>query len=411
MTNQDKAVLRQLGQEYMEAASLPVHNEKVKLWKALNHNEMQRPMVVIDQLPWHELNGEGELTCRVEDPFWRKLEYGLRQELYKWNHFPVDMVLDPCIVIPKAVTGNNYGLKIAEDRLAMDAQNDIVSHHYENQIQTEEDIQKIQDMQIVHDEKQSEHWLEEAKDVFDGIAPVRQSGGIEFHLGIWDHLAMLMGVEDIYLDLIDRPEFVHAYLERKTEATIEGIKQANQLGAHNDNSMICHCSYIFTDSLLPQPGSGKGPVSQNSWAFGMAQLFTSVSPATTKEFEIPYISRMAEHFGMMYYGCCDRLDDRLELVKAIPNVRKISCSPWSNRDAFCENIGRDYIVSNKPSPAFIAVESLDLEVVRKDLEHTVRAARSNNANLELILKDISTVRYQPERLTQWAQLAMEIVQQ
>ena len=30
-------------------------------------------------------------------------------------------------------------------------------------------------------------------------------------------------------------------------------------------------------------------------------------------------------------------------------------------------------------------------------------------NLELLLKDISTVRYQPERITRWAEIAMSIV--
>lgn len=141
----------------------------------------------------------------------------------------------------------------------------------------------------------------------------------------------------------------------------------------------------------------------------MAQLFSSVSPAFTEEFEIPYIIRMAEPFGMIYYGCCDRLDDRMDLVKKIPHVRKISCSPWSDRKAFAEKIGPEIIMSNKPSPAFLATDSLDEDAVRKDLRRTVALARENKVNLELILKDISTVRHHPERLTRWAEIAMEEV--
>jgi hypothetical protein len=162
--------------------------------------------------------------------------------------------------------------------------------------------------------------------------------------------------------------------------------------------------------LLPDNGQGKGPVSKNCWAFGLAQLFTSVSPKVTEEFELPYISRMAEFFGMLYYGCCDRLDDRLDIVKKIPNVMKVSCSPWSNRKKFAENIGNDLIMSNKPTPAFIAADSVDWEEVKKDLRWTVELAKANNVNLEIILKDISTVRFEPERLTRWADIAMEIVQ-
>jgi len=199
-------------------------------------------------------------------------------------------------------------------------------------------------------------------------------------------------------------------MERITEATISGIKQANELKVHNDIANTCHCSYVYTDELLPDFGAGKGPVSYNCWAFGMAQLFTSVSPKVTEEFEIPYISRMAEYFGMIYYGCCDRLDDRLDLIKKIPNLKKVSCSPWSDRKRFAEQIGNDLIMSAKPSPAFIADNSPDWDTIRKDLQLTVDLAKANNVNLEIILKDISTVRFQPERLVKWAEIAMEVVQ-
>ena len=128
-----------------------------------------------------------------------------------------------------------------------------------------------------------------------------------------------------------------------------------------------------------------------------------------EEFELPYITKMAEHFGSIYYGCCDRLDDRLDMVKKIPNVRKVSCSPWSKRENFAENIGTELIMSNKPTPALIAETSVDWDAVRDDLKRTVDLARANNVNLEMILKDISTVANHPDRLTRWAEIAMQVV--
>ena len=199
-------------------------------------------------------------------------------------------------------------------------------------------------------------------------------------------------------------------MEKFTHSVLNGIEEANKLGIVNDNTNICHCSYIYTDELLPDFGQSKGPHSENCWAFGLAQLFSSVSPAITEEFELPYVTRMAEKFGMIYYGCCDRLDDRLDIVKRIPHVKKISCSPWSHREAFAEKIGPSIIMSNKPTPALVATDSLDEEEIRKDIRRTVDAAKRNHVNLELILKDISTVRYQPQRLTRWAEIAMEEVQ-
>ena len=36
------------------------------------------------------------------------------------------------------------------------------------------------------------------------------------------------------------------------------------------------------------------------------------------------------------------------------------------------------------------------------------ACRRNNCPLEYILKDVSTVRYEPQRLFDWAKIAMEV---
>ena len=101
MNIMERDILRRLVTEYMEAASLPVQREKIRLWKALNRSRMERPMITIDQLPWNELACE-ELTLQIGDPYWRGVENNLRQTLYKWRHFRVDMVLDPFISIPKA---------------------------------------------------------------------------------------------------------------------------------------------------------------------------------------------------------------------------------------------------------------------------------------------------------------------
>lgn len=411
LTKKEQDILRELGKRYMEHASLPLQREKMNLWKALNRCEMQRPMVVIDQVPWNELEAGEWLRPVVQDPYWRGVETQLRRTVYQWENFPADMVLEPYIVVPANLYTKEYGIDLEVERRVLHENETASSQHYSAVIKHEEDIPKIKDIEIVYDREDSLLKLEQAAVLFDGIAPVKLQHGLQFHLGVWDHLAMCLGgVEGIYFDFIERPEFLHAAMRRITDATLAGIAEANRLGIHNDIVNTCHCSYTYTDELLPDFGAGKGPYSKNSWAFGLAQLFTSVSPAMFEEFEIPYITEMAEQFGMVYYGCCDRLDDRLDMVKTIPNVKKVSCSPWSNRENFAENIGKGLVMSNKPTPALLAGETFDEEAVREDLLRTCRCARKNGVNLELILKDISTVRFDPSRLNRWSQVAIEIVE-
>lgn len=403
------STLQELARTYMEIALLPVQEEKINLWKALNGFSMQRPMVVIDQLPWNELQEEGELSCVCTDPYWYNVELELRKTIYKWNHFPVDMVVEPFITIPKVFSSSGYGITIDSDKIEFSSGDTAPSRHFNRLIHTMDDVQAIKDMVVSIDERASLLYFQEADSIFNGIAPLIPSHGIGFHLGIWDSLAQYIGMEDVYYELYDNPDLIHACLNRLTESVLAGVRQVNRTGFFNDIANTCHCSYIYNKDLLPGPNQGQGPHTKNGWAFGMAQLFTSVSRETFEEFEMPYIMRMAREFGNIYYGCCEREDDKLEMVRKIPNIRKVSCSPWSDRQQFSEKIGDNLIMSNKPTPAFIAVESVDWQEVRRDLEYTVKLAKKYHVNLEIILKDISTVRLNPDRLTQWADIAMDVV--
>ena len=119
------------------------------------------------------------------------------------------------------------------------------------------------------------------------------------------------------------------------------------------------------------------------------------------------MSRIFEKFGAIYYGCCERLDDRLDIVSKMPNIRKISCSPWSDRERFAANLPKHIIMSNKPNPALLADSIWDEDAVRKDIRRTIQAARENHVPLEMILKDVSTVCNQPFRVKRWGKIALE----
>ena len=93
----------------------------------------------------------------------------------------------------------------------------------------------------------------------------------------------------------------------------------------------------------------------------------------------------------------------------MPNIHKISCSPWSDRENFAARLPKKYIMSNKPNPALVGTDTIDYDEIRRDLRRTIDAARQNGVCLELILKDISTVHYQPQRLWEWSRIALEEV--
>ena len=50
----------------------------------------------------------------------RNIENGLRKLIYKYKHFPADMVLTPYITFPAAIENSGYGLHVTEETLKID---------------------------------------------------------------------------------------------------------------------------------------------------------------------------------------------------------------------------------------------------------------------------------------------------
>ena len=398
----DREILRELATKYMSYALSDKNNEKRELWRALNNMNMQKPMITIDQMPWEELDVDGSLVLKVEDPYFRKVEWNLRTELYKWEHLPADMVLNPYIILPRPISNTGFGIS------TINSDNDIhaKSHLFEDQLQEMEDIEKIKIPELKLNPEREAEILAVAHEIFDGIAPLKWSG-LMVHSGLWDQITFWKGVENCYLDLLDRPELIHAILDRYTNAHHAFIKQINELGVYDTVSNICHCSYTFSDRLPSADYNPDHTTTQDGWTCSMAQLFSSVSPQINEEFEIPYMSKLFDCYGSIYYGCCERLDDRLDIIDRMPNIRKISCSPWSDREHFAATLPKKYIMSNKPNPSFLASNSFDEDIVRKDIRRTIKAAKDHGLCLELLLKDISTVKNDPQRLWRWSEIALE----
>ncbi|MGC9523627.1 MAG: hypothetical protein ACP5HG_17355, partial [Anaerolineae bacterium] len=398
-----------LAHQVAEIAALPVQQETIHLWKALNDLHPVRPMVLIDQIPWHEMDVDGELALRTEDAFCRTIETRLRRTLYLWRHMRVDMVVEPFVDIPKAIHGAHLGIRPIEDRAVLDPDNDVVGHYYIDQLRTENDLEKIQMPSVWHDEAATAEAEAKAREIFDGILEVRMQG-LHPSFAVWDRLVEWHGVENALVDLVDRPDFIHAMMARITTGYLSMLDQLEEQGLLGYPQSLIHCTGAYTDEL-PAPGYDPDHVrAKDLWTCGMAQIFVSVSAKMHQVFELDYARRWYERFGLVYYGCCEPLDDKIHIVRQIPNLRKISMSPWVDVEKGAERIGSDFVFSRKPSPALVAGDTLNEDAIRKDLEEARDACARHGCPLEFILKDISTVRYEPQRLWQWAEIAMEVAQ-
>ena len=407
----DREILYGLAAKVAEIAALPVQKEKINLWTANNDLQtVSRPPVYIDQLPWHEINRTDEMKLLCEDPFLRTVEQNLRAILYRWNHFRCDMVVRPFFELPKSVKGLDYGIKIVDDTLATDEENDIVSHKYIDQLSTSEEVQALKEDIIEADAALDASRKTMLEDIFGNVLPVRLSG-VEIHSGVWDRIAQMRSVTNTLWDLAENPELIEETVNKLVWLTMRTIDQCEELGLLDPMLSYIHCTGAFTKDLKVENGfedpSYKAKAS-DCWSLGMAQMFTTVSPAMHEEFEIDLVKPLYERFGLMYYGCCEPLHNRIHLVRKIKNVRKISISPWADNQIAAENIGRDYVFSSKISPAFIAV-GFDEKSIRDRVEDVLDATRKNNTPVEFILKDVSSVQNDISRIDRWNDLVMSMV--
>ena len=407
----DKSVLRELGRRKAEIAAAPVNQERRRLWTKLNRLASERPMIWIFEIPWHEMDVDGELALRCESPFCQGLETRLRREIYQWDHMQGDMVVGPAVTVAPALHDTGFGLSEQADIARTDPASSVVSLRYHVQIKDERDIDKIQMPEITLDAEAWDRNLALISEIFDGVTPVEKIGIQGTSIAPWDLLVRLTGVDEVLMDMSVRPDYVHKLMDRMTQAYVRKLDQyeaLNLLALNNDRWL--GGGYQFTDEL-PQPDWDPSRIrTVDMWGRTMSQIFSAVSPAMHEEFALQYECRWLSRFGLTYYGCCEPLDRKMGILrKNVPNLRKVSMSPWIDLDVAAEGVGTDFVFSFKPNPAVLAVDNWDPDYVRTDLGAILEPLRG--LHVEFIMKDISTVRYEPQRLWEWAQIASELAAQ
>jgi hypothetical protein len=237
---------------------------------------------------------------------------------------------------------------------------------------------------------------------------VRQQGATHFWFAPWDYLIRWYGIQEMMMDLTLRPELVHAAVDRLTRACLKQLDQyegLELLSLNNGAQIVGSGGLGFTDEL-PAAGFNSLQVrTADCWGNAAAQIFSDISPRMHEEFALSYERRWLDRFGLTYYGCCDPLHHKVEMLRSIPNLRKISMSPWADVEKGAEQIGRDYVFSYKPNPAILAPEKWNPAEARRALREVLEKTRG--CAVEIVLKDISTVHHEPSRLWQWAQIAEE----
>ena len=87
VTESDKRTVRELAKRYMETVSSERQRQMVQRMRDSNDLKPVRPPVILDEIPWYQMNIDGELDCVCEDKRARDVEYSFRKKLFYLKHF------------------------------------------------------------------------------------------------------------------------------------------------------------------------------------------------------------------------------------------------------------------------------------------------------------------------------------
>jgi hypothetical protein len=221
-------------------------------------------------------------------------------------------------------------------------------------------------------------------------------------------LGHLRGIEHFMLDMMDNPEWLHRLVKFLSDSIIDVHAQAETAGDwglsdHENQAMP------YAEELPDLAANSFGIKRKQLWGYMAAQEFTAVSPGMHEEFLLQYQLPILEKFGLVSYGCCEDLTNKIDMLRKIPNLRRIAVSPFADVAKCAEQIGGDYVVSYRPSPADMVSYGWNEERIRKILVHDLTVCR--DCHVDITLKDVETVERDPERVRRWVAITREVIDQ
>jgi hypothetical protein len=401
----DTSLLRQLARRVRGIADQPEMAVLRRRW--LDHNSLKRGQPLILAYPegaWPELVPEGSLEC--QDKTFRGWERQLRRRICWWEHIRDDQFIEPFFGVGWSVDLGNYGFEIPY--IYGDNRGSYVWDPPMKDL--ERDIGKLRPRNLRLDRESTQKTLDLANNTFGDILPARIRGSLWWTLGLtWDAV-LLVGLEQLMLAMYDQPQALHqlmAFLRDDRLRLIEWAQAQGILSPNNGPDYVGSGGVGTTQELAP-PLSGGDPVHLSDlWGFAESQETVGVSPQMFGEFVLPYQVPLLEKFGLNYYGCCEQLEHRIDLVlRHVPRLRRVSVAPQANQRVLAEKLGPKYIFTRKANPVPVCVEFSE-PAVRRDLRATLDLPIQGP--LEIILKDTHTVQNEPWRIGRWVEIAREEV--
>ncbi|MDZ4743102.1 MAG: hypothetical protein SGI98_06750 [Verrucomicrobiota bacterium] len=404
VSTKDRERLRRLAGRVMELATTPHMDELRRLWNKFNRLEPERPMIVIEAglaITPRDIHCEGEWA--------KQQERGLLDQICHVERAKDDYLLAPRVTYGSVVHQSDFGVEVIKRKGDDGAGHG--SEVWDAPIKDlTKDLGKLKFRELTYDRDATGSMRLLMESIYGGVAPIKLRSDYWWTQGLTIVAIDLIGLEPLMLSMYDTPDELHqlmAFLRDDHIRIQQWLESNGLLTLNNDESFVGSGGVGYTD-LLPQKDwhDGDKVRIKDLWGLSESQETVGVAPDMFEEFIFPYQLPVISRFGLSSYGCCEGLDKRVRIIKQIPNLRRISVSPWAKPDIMAQQLGKDYIFSAKPNPSFISA-NWDEKVIAQNLRDFL--IPSKGLAVELTMKDLHTLNGEPDRIGRWVALARNIV--
>jgi hypothetical protein len=367
---------------------------------------------------WQELVPPDNLVSQM--PLEREIELQLRQRLYKHESIPDDDVLNPTVWIrPVPPGGGKRSTPMQRDgsgehvdgaeaaRLwglpMRTANTNAVGGAYKvvPVVESEADMERLHAPRYEVDEAATAERLERAREIVGERLDVKIWSD-EVGFAPSEVMVSLMGIEAVLYGVVDRPEFIHAMMDRITTGSIDYHKQREQAGA-----VLAESSWYYRAHYEGLPTGADSTRLENCWEAVSAQSLCGLSPAMYAEFLQPYHERLANLSGgrRVYYHACEDITKKIPIIRQLPNLGRLHISPWTDLEKAVDQLGQSFVLETEAHTAdtiFLHTR----EQMRERIEWIISVA--GDSIFDINLTAIETTNGNPSVLTTWASIAQEV---
>ena len=422
----DRRVLRDLAMKVREIAARPEQEARRRAWVEHNALRSKRPLVLcFPEGAW--LDCIPEASLQAQDPLLRGWETRLRMALHTAESLKDDQPIDAVFNVPWLETATGWGDlrgkttvpdNSAERRvyylhpyhdMTLRSHSALGAYHMEPPLAERSDLAKLRRNVISVDAEASASQFETAQELFDGLLEVRRRfNGWHTMGGSIATAVRFRGIQNLMLDMCDAPEFVHELMALVTDtflANMRGFEAAGRLALNNGCEWVATGGIGYSDEL-PAPGFDPAHVRLiDLWGGNEAQDLVGISGEMFEEFFLPYAKAVASLYGLSHFGCCEPINHWLPQLKQIPNLRRVSISPWADIPKCAAGLGGRYLSSYKPHPSALSGTAVDWALLRKHMVDDLGVMKAHGCVVEIIMKDLHTIEHDPSRLDRWVETA------